>query len=312
VLVAKKSWWPLLGVAVLTGSLPAAALDFPLEITCPAWPAESKGQVEARIRVTVLAEALDARRVQVSCAESAVSIFVESSTGNLARPVDRRSARVEDDVVAAVEAALRDLARSPEPEPPLRPPVPPTTPTPAASAPVTPPAQTLRVIAPARAASTLSEVSLAPTLERFKGRWAVGGSVGLDVGTESFQYGLGLGGRTVSGLPAAFNATEWNAAVRLAWTPALAAGVRGTVGVGASVLIASPAANVVSRTSTVLSAGFLQLQLSRPFWLGRFGVAPGVGLRLFTARRNVRVNQQEQLVVTQLAPDVTLSFVYQR
>ena len=62
----------------------------------------------------------------------------------------------------------------------------------------------------------------------------------------------------------------------------------------------------------MLSAAYLELQLSRPFWLGRFGVAPGLGARLFSARRNVRVNEHEELALPLLTPEATLSFVYRR
>ena len=54
------------------------------------------------------------------------------------------------------------------------------------------------------------------------------------------------------------------------------------LGLGVSALVTEPADDVVLRSSSpVLSVPYLELQLSRPFWLGRLGVAPGLGVRLF-------------------------------
>jgi hypothetical protein len=319
VLSGKKIWRMPLGLVLawLAHSLPGAAADFVVEVACPEWSAESRGQVEARIRVTVLAEGLDPRRVRIGCQDSTVGISVEASTGSVTRPVERSSAPIEDVVVTAVEAALRELASrargeptglpAPPPEPVAVPAAPARTPYPASAPAATPVALAIAV------PRTVSELYATPTVGLFKERWALGGTLGVGVGTEALQYGLGVGGRTIAGLPAAFDATEWGACARLAWTPARAAGFRGTLGLGVSALVTDPADDVVSRSSsTVLSVAYLELQLSRPFWLGRFAVAPGLGVRLFSDRRNVRVNEREQLALPQVAPEATLSFVYRR
>jgi hypothetical protein len=319
VLSAKKiGWMPLgLGLALLGRPLPASATDFLVEVACPEWLAESRGQVEARLRVTVLAEGLDARRIEISCQDSAVGISVESSSGSVTRPVERGSAPIEDAVVTAVEAALRELAgrsqgqQAPVPAPP------PTEPTPAPATPapalIPSPPPTSRPASPSPPLSrSVSELYAAPTVGLFEERLAIGGTLGVGVGTEELLYGLAIGGRTIAGLPASFDATEWSAAARLAWTPARAAGFRGTLGLGVSALVTDPADDVVSRTSPMVSAAYLELQLSRPFWLGRLGLAPGLGVRLFSARRNVRVNEKEQLALPRLTPEATLSFVYRR
>lgn len=308
-----------LALAWLGRSLPTAAADFLVEVACPEWSAESRGQVEARIRVTVLAEGLDARRVQIGCQDGTVGISVESSAGSVARPVERSSAPIEDVVVTAVEAALRELASRPLGEQTRLSPPPPTEPVAAPAGPAPAPTPLPMPTPAATPASpltpvprTVSELYATPTIGLFKERWALGGTLGVGVGTEVFQYGLGIGGRTISGLPAAFDAAEWGACARLAWSPARAAGFRGTLGLGVSALVTDPADDVVSGSSTMLSTAYLELQLSRPFWLGRFGVAPGLGVRLFSARRNVRVNGQEQLALPLLTPEATLSFVHRR
>jgi len=303
----------------LARPLPAVAADFTVEVACPQWPAESRGQVEARIRVTVLAEGLDARRIQIACRESTVDISVESSTGSVARPIERSSAPIEDVVVTAVEAALRELASRSLGEQTGLPTPPPTAPVaePAAPAPAlipfaTPPPAATPAPPAAPVPRTVSELYATPTVGLFKDHWALGGTLGVSVGTETLQYGLGISGRTITSLPAAFDATEWGACARLTWTPARVAGFRGTLGLGVSALVTDPADDVVSNTSNLLSAAYLELHLSRPFWLGRFGVAPGLGVRLFSDGRNVLVNTKEQLALPPLTPEATLSFVYRR
>jgi hypothetical protein len=316
----KISWLSLgLGLASLAHSWPAPAAEFLVEVACPEWPAEARGQVEARLRVTVLAEGLDARRIQISCRDGAVGISVESSTGSVTRPVERSSAPIEDAVVTAVEAALRELAGRSQGQPVALPAPPSTEPSPAPTpAPVPPPtpaptpAPAARPASPEAASRSFSELYATPTAGLFKERFAFGGTLGIGVGTEALQYGLAIGGRTIAGLPASFDASEWSACARLAWTPARAAGFRGSLGLGVSALVTDPADDVSSRSSNVLSAAYVELQLSRPFWLGRFGVAPGLGARLFSAPRKVRVNGREQLALALLTPEATLSFIYRR
>jgi hypothetical protein len=51
----------------------------------------------------------------------------------------------------------------------------------------------------------------------------------------------------------------------------------------------------------------VELALSRPFWIGRFGVAPLVGARFFGGTRRVRVNGEEALRVPIAAPRASLT-----
>jgi hypothetical protein len=322
----KKIWWTPLGhaLALLGSSLPANAADLLVEVACPGWLPEARGQVEARLRVTILAEGLDARRIQISCEDGAVGISVESSTGSLIRPVQPGSAPIEDAVVTAVEAAMRELAGKSQGKQALAPAPPATEPAPAPATPARTPAfPRIKPTAPPAAAPAssdppltrpVSELYATPTVGLFKGRWALGGTLGVGVGTEALLYGLAIGGRTIASLPASFDATEWSAGARLAWSPTRAAGFRVMAGLGVSVLVTDPADDVVVRSSPsmLLSVAYLELQLSRPFFFGGFGVAPGLGVRLFSDHRKVRVNEKEQLALPLLTPEAMMSFVYRR
>jgi len=69
---------------------------------------------------------------------------------------------------------------------------------------------------------------------------------------------------------------------------------------------AGPTANVTADTSTLLWTAAFDLRVTRPFVLGSFALAPSLGLRAFSGRRDVRVNQQEQLVVPLVVPEAAL------
>lgn len=313
--VAKKicGYW-LPGLAVFCLAPLASAADFPLEVACTAWSPESAAQVEARVRANLLAEGLQAGRVQISCLGAEVNVTVQAAAGVLTRPIQSSSPSLEDDVVAGVEAALRELA-APSVDgaraevapsatlaaPHSAPAVVEPRPGPRSPAPTLPAAQT---------AAQLIELGLTPELNRFSEHAAIGASLGLDIGSERLRYGIALGGHSVLGLPPSFAAAEAHAGARIALRLHEVAGLSVSLGLGASLLVASPSPNVQPRSSTSLSAAFLDLELSRPFWLGRFGLAPVVGVRVFSAVRNVRVNETEQLRLPVAIPKAGLSLLY--
>ena len=315
-------------IALFGGLLPvsARAADYPVRVDCP-WKAEAVAQVEARIRTTLLSEGLDVREVSIACAPGdTASVFVKSENGALLRPVVRKSQRIEDDVVGAVEAALRELIPPSEPEPPAV--APPAAMAPAPAAPAStaaPPARLERPVpratdaaAPRRPernatpAASVTELNVAPVVERLGGKWATGADAGMSVGDGSLAYGLAFGARAALGEPSTFDVTDWSAGAHLSLTLPRAYGLRFKLGIGVSLLVATPATKVVPDSSTLLSAGSLNPSISRPFWFGAFALAPGVGARVFSARRNVRVNEHEQFALPIFAPHVELSLIYRR
>jgi hypothetical protein len=52
-------------------------------------------------------------------------------------------------------------------------------------------------------------LQLAPLAERWVDHWAWGADAELAVGSETFLYGLALGGRVATGEPATFDVSEW-------------------------------------------------------------------------------------------------------
>ena len=57
----------------------------------------------------------------------------------------------------------------------------------------------------------------------------------------------------------------------------------------------NPDSGVTTSSGTVKSAGLLQLDFSRPIWLGRFGLAPGLGVRAFSAKRALTIEGEPEL-----------------
>jgi hypothetical protein len=333
--VLKK--WSLGGLGLIFWCLPALAQREELLVStaCEGWPAETVSRVEARIRATFLAESLSARRVHISCDPSGnASISLE---GGEARPVARQSPRLEDDVVAAVEVALRELqASNPEPVPEERPPSPtaatsgpptvafqpvpalPLTPVEPGAAPPPSPGVVPRDTAPPAPAEgresrarVAPELGVTPLVELWSSHWALGAEGGLSVG-DQFQYGLSVGGAAAAGEPDTFDISEWHGNLRLAWTFPGDSGLRVILAAGASLLVTAPDQSVVASSNQALGAASLGLHLSRPFWFGSFGTAPTLGARFFSGRRNVRVDENEELVVPVFSPQAGLWLLYRQ
>lgn len=313
-------WRPgvALGVAwcVLLLGRGADAAEVHVAVSCREWSTEQASQVEARIRAALLLEDSGARRVLIVCDGSAVKVIVESSTAQLTRPVVLGSGSLEDSIVQTVDQALRDL-QAPPPTPRSESPLQPTPPEPVPSA---PPAAPPVAVAPP-AASTAPPVSAPPParLEASLGvlgeRWAehnaLGARAAASLGSERLRYGISLGGLAALGEPNGFDVNEWHVGARLSWAPTWLFGVRGNLGLGGSLFLTAPQGLSVD-TATSLSVGFAELGLSRPFWLGAFGVSPELGLRLSSAERNVRIDQEEQLVLPVVVPAASLSLVWRQ
>jgi hypothetical protein len=293
----------------------ASAAEFQVTIQCPGWAAETTAQVDARIQASLLLERRGARHVSVTCQGDAASVTVTADRGEASRPVVRGARNLEDDVVETVELALQELQPleaatasaapvtsatpiTPTPEPPVAEP-------PATSAvprPVTAPAA-----APGAARLSVAEVHARALSERWTEHWAWGAEAGLSVGTPQLQYGLVVAGRVAAGEPTSFDIHEWSAAAQILFTSRAALGLRGSLGIGGSLFVTTPAPEIVVESKTLIGAAFVELALSRPFWIGRFSVAPLVGARFFGGARRVRVNDTEALRVPIVAPQASLT-----
>jgi hypothetical protein len=124
------------------------------------------------------------------------------------------------------------------------------------------------------------------------------------------RYGLALGGRTTLGGRSEFQLSEVTASVRLLLSPPRMAGLRLEIGLGWSMLSAEPRDGVVPDSPTSLSAGFAELSLSRPFWLGALAISPTIGARAFFAPRSVDVDDTEVFALPTAVPQLGLSLLY--
>lgn len=290
----------------------ATAAELQVTIECPGWAAETTAQVDARIQASLLLERRGARRVSVACHGETASVTVTADRGEASRPVVRGTRNLEDDVVETVELALQEL-QPPKAATASAAPVTsasPVSPTP--KPPVTEPAPSSAVTAPAAAPPGAARLSVAEIharalSERWTGHWAWGAEAGLSAGTPQLQYGLALAGRVATGEPTSFDIHEWSAAAQIRFTSRAALGLRGSLGIGGSLFVTTPAPEIVVESRTMIGTAFLELALSRPFWIGRFSVAPLVGARFFGGARRVRLNDEEALRVPIVAPQASLT-----
>lgn len=291
-------------------SAPVQAADFPVLVDCPDWSGEQAGQVEARIRAALQADGLAATDVAVVCAPSgALEVRVASPDGALTRSVERRT--VEDDVVWTVEAALDDLKQSaeqaPPPPAPVPPAAPPTAPPVVAAPPPAPPAIPVAPSPPRRDV----ELAARPLIERFSSLWAPGVEASGSVGSETLRLGLALGGRVALDEPQDdFQLSELTGTARLSLSPPRTAGIRVELGLGVSVLSVVPREGAITQSATSLTSGFLDLGVSRPFWLGNVAISPTLGARAFIARRRVDVDGEERFKLPTVVPQLGMSLIY--
>jgi len=300
---------------------PARATELQVAVACPAWTSEASAQVEARIRTSFLTEGLEASQVLVTCGADGTRVEVEAASGSSVRLVERRSGVLEDDVVATAQDALHELAKPPSPEAPEPEPEPEPAPAPSAkpvvAAPAPAPPTRTVLDAPARVepppVKIAFHVQAGPLFELWSGTGVVGAEAAVFASTRrTLALGLALGGRAALGEPESFNASEWNASARLQLAPAHAAGFQGELGLGASGLVTSPTANVTAESPTLIWTASFEARVARPFSLGSFALAPSLGVRVFSGRRDVRVNDQERLVLPVLVPQAALWLIVPR
>jgi hypothetical protein len=304
---------------------PAWAGDAPVLVSCDELGREQAAEVEARVWASLLTSDLAARQVRIACEPNRAYVEVESSWGNVARELPA-SARLQDDLVDAVDGLLRELSerRAQAPRAPANQPSPAPrgaadalgpTPVPTSGLPPPLPAALLALPPsadaprPARSPS-VTELLAEATAESWSSMLGLGGNVGFAHGSRRLRYGLVVGGAAANGVKAAFGVSEWRARLELGWEPSWAAGFRGTLGGGPSLLAVTPAGDTVPRAGTLSSAWFAELSLTRPFWFHELGLVPSVALRLFSAKRYVNVDGRERFTLSGVVPQLGLGLVY--
>jgi hypothetical protein len=310
---------------------PAAAADAQVVLSCQQLTREEAGKLETRIRVRLLATTSPAARVSIACGEQRGTVVVESEAARATREVALAGVDATETLVAAVENALEELA-GPTAETTAPPPVaaepnvgaeqppPAQQPPPASQAPTAKPpaAQPSAVVAaPAQPAAALppdperfTELWLGAVGESWRDRLALGGAVGAAYGSRALAFGLRVGGLAAVPRYAAFSATELSGDAAVAWQPPWSLGVRGRVSVGPSLLVIAPRASFKPRAGTTVAAWCVGLTLARPFRFGHFAVVPEVGARLFSSKRNVNLDDSEQLALGPVVPHLGLGITY--
>jgi hypothetical protein len=147
-------------------------------------------------------------------------------------------------------------------------------------------------------------------LQSWGSKAALGAALGLEQATGSFSYAFLAGGARPVEQVALSTVTEWTAAGEFGWQGASLLGFRISGRLGLSLLILSPESGVSSDSGTLKSAAFLDLDLSRPLWLGRFGLAPVIGLRAYSAKRAVTLEGQPQLQISTPSAHVGLALLF--
>jgi hypothetical protein len=132
-------------------------------------------------------------------------------------------------------------------------------------------------------------------LQTWGSQAALGAEVGLEQALGRWSYAFLAGGALPLHQPSLSEVSEWTAAGEFGWHSADSLGIRVSARLGLSLLNLDLDDGVATSSGTLKSAGFLELDLSRPIWLGRFGLAPGLGVRAYSAKRALTIEGQPQL-----------------
>jgi hypothetical protein len=297
-------------------SQPHGGPEAAVSVDCADWAPESRAQVEARIRASLLLEERGVRALNVVCAPSGTAIEIVKDDSSLQRPVERRGG-IEDDVVDAVEKTLQELPVVTAPDAARATPLPATQPLPVAQKNSKPPKSTAPIAVQARAPPPpdhehlVTDLELRALAERWSSHWAFGAQAGLFVRARNWQYGLEAAGCAASGEPSTFHLSEWNVAGRLQLRLPQLAGIGFSLSMGASALVASPSSSVVADSSTFIVAPYAKLSVVRPFWLGAFGIGPAIGARVFGSERVVRVDGATIRTLPVLVPEAALVLLFE-
>jgi hypothetical protein len=254
--------------------------------------------------------------VAISCVgEGVVVVQVDAGGDSVTLKLRVAAATLREEVMRALDRALADLGARVTPKGPTAAPAPtPSTVTASGAsqlgpdaAETAPPPPTHQPAPPDQPRATETEVGALFVGERWGSKPAVGGglraamrfdstwSCGIRAGV---LHPLALGEATV---------IEAHAMLEAAFTARSLAGLRFGLGVGPSLLFASPKSGFVAPGPTLKTALRIEAQLARPFRWRRAELTPWVGARTFTAERGVHVAEQARLVVGGIEPQVGLA-----
>jgi hypothetical protein len=290
---------------------------------CTALSRDDSAQVEARLLSSLFMRSTDDMDVSITCDRGIATASASSGSLEARRSVTLSGPVSLEAIVTLAEGAISAVLASAAPAQapasasfPVTPPAGRTA-TDASGAPASPRATIVETVAApkpvrpefvaeasARVASrpraipaprTDSNMRADASMETWGLNLAAGATLGLEHSSEEWSYAVIVGSaRGVSAQPL-FRVSEWTAAGELGWQPPGSSSVRLSARLGMSLLVVDPKSGVAATSSTVKSAAFAELDVSRPIWFGRLGLAPGLGVRFFSARRTVAVDGQQEL-----------------
>jgi len=133
--------------------------------------------------------------------------------------------------------------------------------------------------------------------------------LGLEQTFGSLSYAFLAGGAAPLRQPSLSGVSEWTAAAELGWQSPRPLGIRASARLGLSLLSLDLHEGVATSSGTLEAAGLLELNVSRPIWLGRFGLAPGLGVRAYTAKRALTIEGEPELQLAMLSARLLLSLL---
>jgi hypothetical protein len=320
---------PLATLLLLLAWSRAGLADTRFELVCPELTREQAAELEARIRASLLTTKAAAERVSIGCGTEGATVLVETTERRAERALAFTTADPREELIAAVEAALRELSEAPtrveasefppaaapteRPAPALPATVPVPVPAPpvpsAAAAPAPAPRAAVERPSPGPARHTL--LLLGARGEPWPDGWALGAELGAGYGTRALAVGLLGAAATELRHRDEFTITEWSAALTIAWQPRWALGFRGQLGGGLSLLSVTPYGELAARDASRRGAWFAEVVLTRPIRLdAAWAVVPGAGARGFAAQRDVNVDGERQLELGSVVPRLSLGLSY--
>ena len=300
---------------------------------CNALSPEDAARIEARLLASLLTPEASEVTVSVACDHGIARVSASVGPGETRRSVSLSGPLVPEAILALATRAVSQLLATAD--------APPATAAPAETAPAPagaldaasqPPATTPQTssqspivsrepdAAPAErsppplprpaSARNASRARADLALHSWGSKAALGAVLGLEQATGNFSYAFLAGGAWPFEQPSLSTVSEWTAAGELSWQGARLLGMRISTRLGLSLLALSPESGVVSTPGTLKAAAFLDLDVSYPFWLGRFGLAPAVGLRAYSAKRAVTVEGQPELQISIPSVHVGLALLF--
>ena len=300
---------------------------------CKALSPDDSARVETRLLASLLTREVSEVSVSITCDHGIALVSASMGPEEVRRSVSLSGLVGPEAILALATRAVTQLLATADDRP--APGIPEESARPQAGlsdAASIPPATTEQTSSPSRVASPEPDATAAernhpalpsPTVLRNDSRvradvalqsWgskaALGAALGLEQATGSWTYAFLAGGARPVAEVSLSTVTEWTAAGELGWQGAGSLGIRISARLGLSLLMLSPDSGITSTSGTLKSAGFLDLDLSYPLWLGRFGLAPLIGLRAYSAKREVTFEGRPELQISTPSVHVGLALLF--